>query len=65
MDAQKDIILPNALATLQQSATGLPIFTLSVHSQQYTRSGKKSWEGLVSFVMSVVMRLMVGERSPY
>ena len=47
MDAQKDIILPNALDALQQSATGLPIFTLSVHSQQYLKSGKKSREGLV------------------
>ena len=52
MDAQMDIILPKA--------TGLPIFTLSVHSQPYTTSGEKSMEGLVSFVMSVVMRLMVG-----
>ena len=52
MDTQKDRILPNALATLQQLATGLPIFTLSVHLQQYTRGGKKAGKlpGLIRHV---------------
>ena len=61
----RDIILPKCFGYFATISNRPPhIHSLCAFTTIH-EEWKKSREGLVSFIMSVFMRLMIGERSPY